>query len=275
MSSSSAPAAPAPVGAGVPGLPAPGLVGWVRGEPVTLEMVTDYLREHPAPPALAATGDDRAMRRWAARSLMAELVLRNEAAQRGLATDSDLQAAVATEVAGDGQPTDAEVASYMERNRDRYTEPERRWVRHVLCTDEPAASVVARRARSGQAVEDLARRFSTDAGSRGSGGDLGPLCRGELAGELENLVFGAGTGEVLGPVPSPFGWHVLVVYAIEPRHTEGTASARAAIAAELALRNRSVAYAAWLERRMLEDITVAPGYDHPARPGLLDRVHRH
>jgi hypothetical protein len=266
--------APVPVGVSAPP-PDPGPVGWVLSQPVTPEMVADYLREQPAPPALAATGDGRAIQRWAARSLLAELVVRNELARRGLSANSDLYAAVATELVGDGQPTEAELSSYTERNRDRYIEPERRWVRHVLCTDEPTAGLVAERARSGQPIADLARQFSADPGSRHNGGDLGPLRRGELAGKIEELVFAAAVGEVLGPVRSPFGWHVLVVYAVEPKQTTVPGSARAALAVELAGRNRSIAYTAWLERRLLEDVVVAPGYDHPARPGLLDRVHRH
>ena len=258
-----------------PAPPVAGVVGWVLGEPVTFEMVADYLREQAPPPALAATGDDRAIRRWAARSLLAQLVVRNEAARRGLATDGDLQATVATELVGDGQPTAADVSSYLERNRERYVEPERRWVRHVLCADEQTASVVAERALAGERIADLARQFSTDFGSKNAGGDLGPLRRGELAGEIEELVFAAEADEVLGPVRSPFGWHVLVVYAIQDEQAAELALARASIAADLARRNRSVAYAAWFESRLLEAVTVAPGYDHPAQPGLLDRVHRH
>ncbi len=237
-------------------------------------MVADYLEEHSAPPALAATGDDRATRRWAARSLMAQLVVRKEASRRDLATENDLEAVVTQELVGDGRPTEAEISSYLERNHDRYTRPERRWVRHVLCTNEQTASFVADRALSGETLDDLAREFSVDPGSKDRGGDLGALRRGELAGEIEQMVFAAETGQVLGPVGSPFGWHVLVVYKIDKQSAE-LEPARAAIAADLGRQNRGVAYASWLEKRMLEDVAVAPGYDHPAQPGLLDRVHRH
>ena len=278
-----APGPPAP-GLPVPGPSAPaqgppassvsGPVGWVLGEPVTQGMVAAYLQEHSPPPALASTGDDRATRRWAARSLMTQLVVDKEATRRDLATENDLQEAVAQELVGDGRPTEAEISSYLERNQDRYTRPEHRWVRHVLCTNEQTASVVADRARSGETFGELARQFSVDPGSKDGGGDLGPLRRGELAGEIEQVVFAARTGHVLGPVRSPFGWHVLVVYKIEQQSAE-LGPARAAIAADLAQRNRGVAYASWLERRMLEYVAMAPGYDHPAQPGLLDRVHRH
>ena len=35
------------------------------------------------------------------------------------------------------------------------------------------------------------------------------------------------------------------------------------------------AYAAWLERRALDGITMAPGYEHPFRPSFLEWAHRH
>ena len=89
------------------------------------------------------------------------------------------------------------------------------------------------------------------------------------------LVFGAKAGEVVGPVRSPFGWHVVVVDAIEAERAAEMASVRDEIAAELAERRRREAYVAWLERRALDGITMAPGYEHPFRPSFLEWAHRH
>ena len=47
------------------------------------------------------------------------------------------------------------------------------------------------------------------------------------------------------------------------------------ITSELAERRRREAYVAWLERRALEGITMAPGYEHPFRPSFLTWAHRH
>jgi hypothetical protein len=250
-----------------------GTVGWVFGEPVTHQMLAAYLDNHNAP---AAVGEDPAARtRWASRVVMTAVLTRQEAGQRGLAAESDLPAVVAGELVGDGAPLAAEVQAYFERNRRRYEQPERRRVRHILCENEEKARSMAEKARSGQPVGDLARQFSTDAGSRGAGGDLGLLRRGELAGAVEDLVFVAETGQVLGPVRSPLGWHVLMVESIEAGKTPDLASVRDEIASELAGRSRREAYVAWLERRALEGITMAPGYDHPFRPSFLTWAHRH
>jgi hypothetical protein len=248
-------------------------VGWVFGEPVTHQMLATYLEGH-APPA--AVGDDAAAKsRWAARAVMTDVLVHQETARRGLASDRDLPAAVADELVGDNVPPATEVLAYFERNRHRYEQPEHRRVRHVLCESEAKALSVLEKARSGQALSVLAERFSTDAGTRGTGGDLGPLRRGELAGAVEDLVFSAEAGEVLGPVRSPFGWHVLVVESIAPGRVADLASVHDQIAGELSERRRREAYAAWLERRALEGVTMAPGYEHPFRPAFLTWAHRH
>jgi peptidyl-prolyl cis-trans isomerase D len=248
-------------------------VGWVFGEPVTLEVLATYLEGHSPP---AAVGDDRAARsRWAARAVMASVLARQEARRRGLADESDLQAAVADELVGDGSPPLAEARAYFERNRPLYDRPERRRARHVVCAREEDARLVAEKARSGEPLSGLARQCSIDAGSRSAGGDLGWLRRGELAGEVEELMFNAETGRVVGPVRSPFGWHVLVVEAVEGARAADFASVRYAIVAELAGRRRREAYVDWLERQALAGIKMAAGYDHPFRPGFLEWAHRH
>jgi PPIC-type PPIASE domain len=248
-------------------------VGWVFGEAVTHHMVATYLEDH-APPA--AVGDDPAARaRWATRAVMTAVLTRQETRRRDLARESDLPAAVADELVGDGVPPATEVVAYFQHNRQRYERPEQRRVRHVLCESEQKAWSVVEKARAGQPLGDLAGQFSIDTGSRGSGGDLGLLKRGELAGGVEDLVFSAEVGHVLGPVRSPFGWHVLLVEAIEAGRQADLASWRDEVTTELAGRRRREAYVDWLERRALDGITMAPGHEHPFRPNFLTWVHRH
>ncbi|HTT90694.1 MAG TPA: peptidyl-prolyl cis-trans isomerase [Acidimicrobiales bacterium] len=254
-------------------VPTCALVGWVGGEPVTREMLAIYLEDHPPP---AALGDNHATRtRWAARAVMSTMLAGQEARRRGFAGESDLRAAVATELVGKGEPEAVDVRAYFDRNRHRYDQPERRRVSHVLCVGEDDAVIVAGRARAGEAIGALAEEFSTDPGSRRAGGDLGWLRRGELAGAVEDSVFSAEAGQVVGPVRSPFGWHVLVVAAIEPARAEDFASVREEIAAELAERRRREAYLDWFEKQALAGITMAPGYEHPFRPNFLEWAHRH
>jgi hypothetical protein len=249
------------------------VVGWVFGEAVTLEMLANYLQDHPPPAAVGDSG--KAASRWAARAVMTGVLTRQEADRRRLDSEDDLPEAVATELLGEAGPSAAEVLAYFEHNRPRYSQAERRRVRHVLCATEDEARLVADRAGTGEPFGALAREHSIDPGSRRAGGDLGLLKRGELAGAVEELLFSAKAGEIVGPVRSPFGWHVLVVDAIEEERAAEMASVRDEIAAELADRQRREAYAAWLERRALDAVTMAPDYEHPFQRSFLEWAHRH
>lgn len=57
--------------------------------------------------------------------------------------------------------------------------------------------------------EDMARKYSADPGSRGTGGNLGFFKRGELAPEYEATALGLKPGEISMPVESQFGIHLI------------------------------------------------------------------
>jgi peptidyl-prolyl cis-trans isomerase C len=61
----------------------------------------------------------------------------------------------------------------------------------------------------------VAKASSDDAASKPRGGDLGTLRRGMLLPELEQAVFGAKSGSIVGPVATQFGWHILQVRSVK------------------------------------------------------------
>lgn len=92
--------------------------------------------------------------------------------------------------------------------------------RHILFlvppgTDGSAAEAKAhaalRRIEKGEKLEELAKTLSEDPGSKDRGGDLGEFGRGEMVPELEHAAFKAEPGKVVGPVRSPFGYHLILV----------------------------------------------------------------
>ncbi len=92
--------------------------------------------------------------------------------------------------------------------------------RHILFlvppgTDGSGAEAKARaaikRIEKGEKIEELAKTLSEDPGSKDRGGDLGEFGRGEMVPEFESAAFRAEPGKVVGPVKSPFGYHVLLV----------------------------------------------------------------
>jgi peptidyl-prolyl cis-trans isomerase D len=123
---------------------------------------------------------------------------------------------------------DAEIESYYNEHRDEFRQGEQARARHILikvAPDAPAAEqakaklkaeAVAKMARSGADFAELARKHSEDAGTRDNGGDLGWFGRGRMVKEFEDAVFGHKPGEIVGPVRSQFGFHIIKVEGFRP-----------------------------------------------------------
>jgi parvulin-like peptidyl-prolyl isomerase len=73
------------------------------------------------------------------------------------------------------------------------------------------AKELLRKIRNGESFEALAREYSDDPGSKTSGGDLGWTGRGGWVKPFEQAAFGAKVGEVVGPIRTQFGWHIIKV----------------------------------------------------------------
>lgn len=68
-----------------------------------------------------------------------------------------------------------------------------------------------RRARGGENFGALAREHSEDFGSKVQDGDLGWTGRGGWVKPFEQAAFGARVGDIVGPVRTQFGWHIIKV----------------------------------------------------------------
>ncbi len=86
--------------------------------------------------------------------------------------------------------------------------------RHILLPAGQAAQATALKARiaAGQiSFAAAAQQYSTDESNKGRGGDLGWFSRGRMVGEFDTAVFGAPVGQVIGPVRTQFGEHLILV----------------------------------------------------------------
>ncbi len=269
------------------------VTGWVHGVAVPAAALAPYMAQlavGPAgtrlgvadePGALTGPPYSRAdsLRTWGAKALLVDVLLRTEAARLGVAdatSPSDWMARL--EAAGelpDQTPTEADMQAYYAANRRRFAVSEARRVRHVLVADQGSAGRVVETAPDAATLGRLAAEASLDEGSRHRRGDLGWVGRGQLAGTLEEAIFAAEPNRVIGPVPSPFGWHVLAVDAVRPGRDRGFAECRSEIAAELSGYRRRRAWLDWLDRRVAEAIRVPAGAEHPLFRGLPGSTHRH
>jgi [acyl-carrier-protein] S-malonyltransferase len=250
-------------------------VAWVGEAPIDVSDVDARevsLRSGPVASTLPRehTSEGRQLRRWLVQVLVAERLVRVEADARGLTeadapelvelapdraamlglgsvaadvlTRNPLARAVFVAVTADVRVSDVDVEQFYEANPERFHVEEQRMVRHVL---------------------------------DGVGRPLRTLRRGELTGPVENAVFAAEVGAMVGPIVDPLGSHTLVVDEVRPARTRSLAECHAEIEAHLLAGVRRRAFTAWLDRHAAATVRLAHGYEHPGDPGQPDNTHRH
>jgi peptidyl-prolyl cis-trans isomerase D len=123
---------------------------------------------------------------------------------------------------------DAELRAYYDAHLDEFLEDEQAQAAHILIRVAPDADVdaqadaelrangVAQIARAGGDFAALAKKHSDDPGSKDNGGDLGWFGRGRMVPEFDEAVFGAKPGDIVGPVKSQFGFHIIKVDGFRP-----------------------------------------------------------
>ena len=86
--------------------------------------------------------------------------------------------------------------------------------RHILLPvgSEAQATALRERIASGEiSFADAARQNSVDESNKMRGGELGWFSRGRMVAAFEDAVFSAPQGQVVGPVETPFGQHLILV----------------------------------------------------------------
>ena len=138
------------------------------------------------------------------------------------------------------KPNEEDVRSYYEQNKQRYATAEERRASHILISfgDDKAASkkkaeeILAKAKADPSSFAKLAKENSVDTGSAVEGGDLSFFGRGMMVKPFEDAVFSAKKGDIVGPVESDFGWHVIYVTDIHPARVRDFNEVRADIEAE-------------------------------------------
>ncbi|HEX7192498.1 MAG TPA: peptidylprolyl isomerase [Thermoanaerobaculia bacterium] len=81
-------------------------------------------------------------------------------------------------------------------------------------TEEQAkakAEDIKKQIAGGAKFEDLAKKDSDDTGSGSNGGELGAFGHGQMVPEFEKAAFDAKVGDVIGPVRTQYGYHLIRV----------------------------------------------------------------
>lgn len=122
-------------------------------------------------------------------------------------------------------PDEKTLENFYTENQAQYTEPEKRHAAHILLTaeavggDEAALNAEAEKImqslKEGGDFAALAKEYSQDPGSATQGGDLGWFGRGAMVPEFDQAVFAAQPGEIVGPIKTDFGVHIIKVIEVQ------------------------------------------------------------
>jgi peptidyl-prolyl cis-trans isomerase D len=149
-------------------------------------------------------------------------------------------------LAADVTVTPDEVKAQYNAQIKQYTREEERQASHILVAVKPDASDADRAAAKKKAEDlaarakanpakfaELAKQYSEDPGSAGQGGDLGSNPRGTMVKSFDDAVFAMKPGEIVGPVQSDFGYHIIKLTGITPARTLSLEEAKGPIEADL------------------------------------------
>ena len=122
----------------------------------------------------------------------------------------------------ESEPSDSEIRDEYNKSKSDFKHDELRSVSYVSWIKEPAkndsvsvqklATAIYERAKEGEEFATLANEYSVDPGNQGTkGGDLGWFGKGQMVKEFEKAAFTAKKGEIIEPVKSNFGYHIIYV----------------------------------------------------------------
>lgn len=104
----------------------------------------------------------------------------------------------------------SEIKDYYNAHKSSYEAGESRAVSHILVKTKAKAESIYQQLKAGANFAKLAKKYSTDTGSKTSGGALGTIEKKNLVKPFANVLFGKlKTGTYSKPVQTTYGWHII------------------------------------------------------------------
>ncbi len=191
-------------------------------------------------------------------------------------------------VTEDVRVSEAEVEAYYEAHKADFVEPEARETRHILIApvqleedgtmsttpteaDWEAAGAEAEKVRSeiqnGADFKSEAGKYSDDAATRESGGELGPVTRGQMDPAFEEAVFDLSKGELSQPIRTQYGYHLIEVTDITPEDQLSFDEVKENIKSTLLELKQTQTWQEWLAGKHAElGVRYRAGLEPPSSP---------
>jgi foldase protein PrsA len=107
--------------------------------------------------------------------------------------------------------SDEDIASYYQKNKGRFAQPERRDLRVVLTKTEAKANEAKKALQSGDSFKQVVKKYSIDEASKSQNGLLPAVTQGQQEQAFDTAIFSAPKEKIRGPVKTQFGWYVFKV----------------------------------------------------------------
>jgi foldase protein PrsA len=144
-------------------------------------------------------------------------------------------------VKGKDTVSDKAIADFYNKNKARFAQPEKRDLRVVLTKGKAEADKAKAALDSGDSWTKVAKEYSIDDTSKASGGKLPAQAKGTLDKELDDAVFSAKKGELVGPVKTQYGYYVFSVTDVTEASQQTQAEAKETIKQTLQSQNQQTA----------------------------------
>lgn len=140
-----------------------------------------------------------------------------------------------------GTPSNEEINTYFEKNKDQFGTPEQRTYNMVLAADKAKAEAAKKALEGGASFKDVAKQYSTDANTKNNGGLIKDSVKGQQDPTLDKAAFTAQKGVIVGPVKGSFGYYIVKVDSIKPGNTPPIEKVRPQIISQLKSDNENQA----------------------------------
>lgn len=158
-------------------------------------------------------------------------------------------------VTSDVKITKSAAKKYYDQNKQAFTTPETREVRHILVNSKSLAQQIETKLKNGGDFAQLAKQYSKDTTSAKVGGKL-CVAHGGSSGACQQTVppfdkasFSLKTHEISQPVKSVYGYHIIqALTPVKPPHTQTFSEVASQIQLNLAQQKKQVAWSSWLAK---------------------------
>jgi len=193
----------------------------VNGKSITDDQLTSALSNFPDAQRKNILSDKNSVRQIVD-SLIDQEILAQEGAKEGFENQEDYKAALeafkkqylagrlVNKKLGD-KITDKTAREYYSKNKVRFSTATVRAM-HILLTDEKSALEAFKKAKEKDVdFQDLASKLSVDPSAKNNRGDLGYFTRDQFVPAFTDAAFTASEGQIIGPVKTTYGYHVIKV----------------------------------------------------------------